>query len=135
MRVVVTGGRKFSDKNLLRKTLDDLHAARPIDCLSHGGYGDCDKLAGWWAAARGIECRVYTADWQRQGRSAGPKRNAIMLVNAKPDLVVAFPGGRSTADCVRKARRLDIPVLLVPSTGPPDPASYGPLMAFKRLPE
>jgi hypothetical protein len=37
------------------------------------------------------------------GRSGGPKRNQQMLEEGKPDLVLAFPGGRGTADMVRRA--------------------------------
>jgi hypothetical protein len=36
-----------------------------------------------------------------------------MMLEAHPEaLVVAFPGGRGTADCVRQARGLGMPVLL-----------------------
>jgi hypothetical protein len=33
-----------------------------------------------------------------------------MLLEGKPDLVVAFPGGKGTADMVRRARKANVPV-------------------------
>jgi hypothetical protein len=53
----------------------------------------------------------FPADWKAHGRSAGPKRNERMITLAashKRDghtvVVLAFPGGRGTADCVRRAK-------------------------------
>ena len=43
--------------------------------------------------------------------NAGPRRNARMLAEGKPDLVVAFPGGRGTADMVSKARAAKVEVM------------------------
>jgi hypothetical protein len=34
-----------------------------------------------------------------------------MLDEGKPDLVIAFPGGRGTADMVKKARRAGVEVV------------------------
>jgi hypothetical protein len=49
------------------------------------------------------------ADWSI-GRKAGPIRNQRMLDEHAPDLVVAFPGGRGTADMVRRARKSGVEV-------------------------
>lgn len=46
------------------------------------------------------------------GKAAGPIRNQRMLDEGKPDLVVAFPGGRGTADMVRRAKAAGVPVRL-----------------------
>jgi hypothetical protein len=53
------------------------------------------------------------ADWNTHGRAAGPIRNQRMLDEVKPELVVAFPGGRGTADMVRRAREAGVNVYLV----------------------
>lgn len=53
------------------------------------------------------------ADWDRYGKSAGYRRNAQMLSEHSPDLVVAFPGGQGTANQVELARKNNIPVRLV----------------------
>jgi hypothetical protein len=53
---------------------------------------------------------MFPAQWDRYGEAAGPIRNAWMLEFGKPDLVVAFPGGRGTADMISKARKAGIEV-------------------------
>jgi len=120
MRVLVCGGRKFYDKLLLKRTLDALHAETPITCLIHGGANGADWLAKHWATAYGgMPQEEYKADWLGQGRSAGPKRNAIMLKASRPDLVIAFGDeandtrGKGTADMVKKARSAGVKVMEV----------------------
>jgi hypothetical protein len=112
MRVLVTGGRGFSNRTLLFATLDRLHASHAFTALVHGGASGADRLAGEWAASRGIPVKVHPADWQKYGRAAGPVRNQRMIAE-KPDMVVAFPGGRGTADMVRRARQAGIELVVV----------------------
>ena len=112
MRVLVTGGRDFSNRELLFETLDRLHAVRGFTVLIHGDANGADRLAGEWGAARGVTVEVHPADWKKHGRAAGPIRNQKML-EEKPDLVVAFPGGRGTADMVRKAKQAGLEVIMV----------------------
>jgi hypothetical protein len=58
------------------------------------------------------------ADWKRLGRKAGPIRNQRMLVEGKPDLVVAFPGGKGMAGMVTLARNASIGIMVVDSWAP-----------------
>lgn len=58
----------------------------------------------------GISFIEYKADWDKHGKSAGPIRNQEMI-DQEPDLVLAFPGGRGTADCVRRAKKAKIKVI------------------------
>lgn len=113
MRVLVCGGRDFYNKALLKKTLDELHKKHVITCIIQGGANGADLLTKHWAVAYGgMPIEEYKADW-KQGRSAGPRRNAQMLKDGKPDLVVAFPGGTGTADMTRKARTAGLTVIEV----------------------
>jgi hypothetical protein len=54
------------------------------------------------------------ADWKAHGRAAGPIRNQRMIDEHRPELVVAAPGGRGTADMVRRARAAGIEVFEIP---------------------
>ena len=113
MRVLVCGGREFEDTALAFAVLDRLHRERCCTVLIEGDARGADRIAGAWADARGIEHRVFPADWQGLGRKAGPIRNLQMLQEGKPDLVVAFPGGRGTAHMVHCAGEAGVPVLQV----------------------
>ena len=60
--------------------------------------------------ARDVACTPQPADWKRYGRGAGPARNQAMLVEFNPQLLVAFPGGKGTADMVRRAQKAGVRV-------------------------
>ena len=111
MRVLVWGGRDYSDHARVRAVLTKLHEANGIDALIEGGANGADRLARLWANAFGVPVETYEADWENQGTFAGPARNKRMLDEGKPDVVIAFPGGRGTADMVRKARRAGVEVV------------------------
>lgn len=113
MRVLVCGGRAFSDKRLVAKTLSPLHRQRAFSVLIHGGASGADEIAHLWAEFAGVPIERYPADWKQFGPAAGPIRNRQMLVDGKPDLVVAFPGGRGTANMVAQAREAGVEVIEV----------------------
>ena len=112
MKVIVCGGRDFADDKLLFSTLDRLHKQTPITLIIHGAARGADALAGTWAILRDVPMTMYAANWLLYGKAAGPIRNRQML-EEKPDLVVAMPGGRGTADMVRAAREAGVSVLEV----------------------
>ncbi len=103
MRVLVCGGRDYADEAAVFAVLDLLHAERPISVLIHGAARGADTLAASWARRRGIQGQAFPANWRKHGKAAGPVRNAQMLEEGQPVLVVAFPGGRGTADMVAQA--------------------------------
>ena len=113
MRVVVGGSRYQTDEKMVFDVLDHLHAKTPITLLVHGACKGTDLLCEAWAMKRGIPTVAYEPDWDRWGRSAGPRRNSEMLQSEKPDLVIAFPGGRGTADLVKRATSMQLPIARV----------------------
>lgn len=114
IRVLVCGGRDFSNKHQLYTELDRIHAETPISCIIEGGAAGADYLAARWSVRANLNDHArYPADWTMHGRAAGPIRNQRMLDEGKPDLVVAFPGGRGTADMVRRAEKAGVPVVRI----------------------
>ena len=114
MRVLITGGRDFSDRALLFDALDRLHSIHGFTVLIHGDASGADRLSGEWAASKGIQVEARPAEWKKHGRAAGPIRNSQML-DEKPGLVIAFPGGNGTADMVKKAKQAGLEVVMVSS--------------------
>lgn len=113
MRILVCGGRNFSNKERLEYILSHTIWWEIITCLIHGGAKGADSLAGEWAERIGIKVEVYPADWDKFGKAAGGIRNQQMLDEGDPDLVIAFPGGSGTADMIRRSRKAGIEVLQV----------------------
>ena len=122
MKIIVTGGRDFKNRHLVERLLTALSPEILV-------VGDCptgaDFLAREWATKRRlnrtdyVDLVVYDADWDTAERAgnrnaAGPIRNAKM-VKAHPDamFLLAFPGGRGTRDCIKKAHAGGLPVLTV----------------------
>lgn len=114
MRVIVCGGRDYSDGDRVSAVLHKLNVEAGIDLLIEGGAKGADYLAHVWACMAGVPTERFEADWENQGSFAGPARNTRMLTEGQPDLVIAFPGGRGTADMVRKARRAGVEVVEIP---------------------
>lgn len=121
-RALVCGGRDFADDALVWMALERYEeCVGKIDVLIHGGADGADKLAAAWGA-RSDHTRVlsFPANWRKYGKRAGPLRNQRMLDEGKPDIVIAFPGGKGTADMVRRAEGA-VPVWNVGTSGwPPD---------------
>ena len=109
MKLLVCGGRDYNDRERVGAVLEGLCPTS----LAHGGAPGADTLASLWAAERGIPCRIYRPDWARYGLGAGPKRNFNMLRLEKPDLVVAFPGGKGTKNMVNLAWKYNYQVVMI----------------------
>lgn len=122
LKVVTTGGRFYDQRDVVFTCLDYfksladshsqyteieiLHGACTID----GELSGADKLSQEWAISRQVPYKGIPAKWDQFGKRAGPMRN-LVLINEKPDFVLAFPGNFGTADCVHKADSRDIPVV------------------------
>lgn len=128
MRVLVCGGRDYNDYDRVVSELDDIAMEYSIyhkpDTLEnwlptditiiHGGATGADTLADVWATHNYCPVEVYKADWKQYGKSAGHIRNKEMLDKGKPDVVIAFPGGRGTANMIEQATKAGVKVIVVP---------------------
>lgn len=115
MILLVCGGRHFDDYTLVLDTLSKLRP-RPI-LIIHGGSTGADELADQAAHELGIPTDIFRADWARYGAAAGPRRNHLMI-QARPDLVIAFKGGKGTDDTIRRAHAAKIKVFNVGYASP-----------------
>jgi len=93
MRVIIAGGRKFNDYNLLKEKCDHyLLNAKEIEIVSGTAYG-ADKLGELYAEERGYPIKRFPADWDKYGKGAGYIRNARMAEYA--DYLILFWDGMS----------------------------------------
>jgi hypothetical protein len=111
--VLVCGGRDFLDEVAVFDVLDEIHRKSTISKLVHGAARGADYLAGSWARNRGVTEVKCPADWSIHGKAAGPIRNRAMLRDYSPELVVAFPGGKGTADMLAAASAAGVASLRV----------------------
>lgn len=121
MKILVCGGRDYKDRAKVYSTLEEIHTLTPITKVIDGGAKGADQFAYDWSTSKGKDfwdkglCWhiSYPAEWDIYGKKAGPIRNKQMLEEGKPDMVIAFPGGKGTAHMVKIAKEANIPVKII----------------------
>ncbi len=110
-RVLVCGGRDFSDWAHFNKVMDRLLSEFGDEVtIVHGAAKGADLMAEQWAKNHEIEYMGFPAKWKQRGLKAGYERNARMLKEGRPDLCIAFKGGKGTTMMVKLCRNAGIPV-------------------------
>jgi YspA, cpYpsA-related SLOG family len=95
MRLLICGGRDFTDAVWAYERLDRFHLATPVTHVIEGEADGADTIGREWAESRGIDVTPFPAtqeSWDRLGKVAGHMRNAQMLRE------------RQARPCVRVAR-------------------------------
>ncbi len=110
MKFVITGGRDLNDETLRFLALSDIHQMTEITEVIHGGAKGADSLVAKWAKASGVQQTVSKPDWARFRIGAAVKNNQPM-VDMQPDAVVAFPGGKGTADLNHRAEKTGLNIV------------------------
>lgn len=113
MKVLVCGGRDYSDREYLYRVLN--LTARELGAFTVV-QGDCrgaDRMAGDWAIKYGMKVEIFPANWDVHGKAAGFIRNKEMIEVA--DRVIAFWDGQSrgTAHTIQLAQHRYIPTKIV----------------------
>lgn len=113
MRILVCGGRDYTDTKRVYEVLDDMLRHSVVDCIIEGDARGVDRIAGYWAKKNRIDLKLFPANWDKYKKAAGFIRNKQMLDEGRPNLVIAFPGGKGTAMMVDIARAAGVEVLEV----------------------
>ena len=109
-RIVVAGTRDFEDYGIAREFIDmcisDIRQKYKLVFVS-GCCRGADMLGERYAKENGFEIERHPADWERFGRSAGPRRNKEMAEMS--DYVICFWDGKSrgTASMISYAKALN----------------------------
>jgi hypothetical protein len=112
LRVYITGGRDYDERETVFRALDKVMRKHGVVCLISGHCTDwdgnprgADRWGEEWADARGVPKMLFEVtrqEWKTIGRRAGPIRNERAIVKGCPDLCVHFPGGTGTADALAR---------------------------------
>jgi hypothetical protein len=118
-KLIVAGGRNFSDYNLLSNKLSNLrekilenNIAEDILIVSGHAPG-ADTLGEKWAIENHVSYKVFPANWNKFKNSAGAIRNKQMGDYA--DGLLAFWDGKSTGtkNMITYAKEKNISILIV----------------------
>lgn len=141
MKILVCGGRDYDDRERFLEVMNKYRelytypydpCGKSAKCymqIISGMAPGADTLAARYARAFQLKLHEFPADWtdlshpdavvrrRRDGSlydaKAGARRNARMLAEGKPELVVAFRGGSGTRDMIRQARKAGVEVVEV----------------------
>ena len=93
MRVIIAGGRDFSDYERLSERVLHILSAQDQVTIVCGEARGADSLGKRLACEKGWKLLSFPADWDKYGKAAGYKRNEEMARNA--DALIAFWDGKS----------------------------------------
>ena len=115
-KVIIAGGRHFNDYELLKEKCEyylqnKLRESKVVIISGHAT--GADDLGERYAQERGLYLDAHPADWDKNGRAAGPIRNKEMAEIA--DALIAFWDGasRGTKNMIDTAKSKGLKVAIV----------------------
>jgi hypothetical protein len=109
MRVLFCGDRHWTSRHVIYRWMVKVKPTVVIEGEARGA----DRIAREVADSLGIPVERYPANWSQYHRAAGPIRNKQMLVEGKPDLVLAFHddlnSSKGTKNMVTLAQKAGVP--------------------------
>lgn len=113
LKVVVAGCRDYNNYDEAKEYIDfclsRIRKTNDIVIIS-GCASGADALGERYALENGLNIERYRADWQKYGKSAGPRRNLQMAEAC--DFAICFWDGKSrgTRSMIEYARQCGKPV-------------------------
>lgn len=99
-KVAIIGSRTFKNYEFMKESLK----AFAIGEIISGGAKGADSLARRYAEEKNITITEFIPEWDKYGKSAGFKRNKLIIEQS--DAIIAFWDGQSagTAHSIRLAK-------------------------------
>jgi hypothetical protein len=116
MIVLICGSRHWNDYATMENFINKLPENTVI---IHGDSEGADKIGGFLGEKRGLKVIKEPAKFSKFGLYAGPLRNAAMIHNHEPTIVVAFhdnlKNSKGTKNMVFQAQLSKIKVIIIRS--------------------
>ena len=113
LRILFCGSRDWTDR---KAVVDVLKVLPKGSVIIEGEARGADRIACEEATRLGLAVVPFPADWKRYGLAGGPIRNAQMLKEGKPDVVVAFheniEASKGTKNMLKQAQKAGLPTFL-----------------------
>jgi hypothetical protein len=108
--IIVTGGAGFCDRARIYAELSATHNLYPITRMLVSDASKAEKIAAGWAGEMGIPVATFMLDYTMPRLDAVALRHQLMICQ-QPNLVLAFPGGASTADLINQSKLAEIKIV------------------------
>jgi len=106
MKVIIAGSRNINDYKLVVDAVNS--SGYNITTVISGCATGIDTLGEQWARASGIPIIEMPANWNRDGKKAGPIRNRDMALIADAAVIIwdgESTGTRNMIDCMIKLKK------------------------------
>ncbi len=119
-RVVIAGCRNYNNYDEAKEYIDfcinEIREKYEIIFVS-GGCRGSDSLGERYAEENGFKIERYPAQWEKYGRSAGPRRNEKMAQVS--DYIICFWDGQSkgTKSMIEYAQKFEKPIRIKKISG------------------
>lgn len=114
IRIIVAGSRTLTNHRLVEDFL--LNFAMNIGVklsevvIVSGGAKGVDSLGEAIARRHGIELKIFNANWNKYGKSAGPIRNKDMAEYSTHLLLIWDGKSKGSANMKKQAERFNLPI-------------------------
>jgi len=118
MNVAIVGSRNYNNYDeVCMGIIDTLElwkvGINEINTIISGGANGVDTLAKKFAKEFDIQFLVFEAEWDKYGKSAGPKRNTLIVNNSTHVIAFVSKDSVGTWDTVRKAQKINLVVNII----------------------
>ena len=110
MKTIVAGSRTVRDPAIVEDAIR--RSGFSITEVVSGACRGADLMGEDWAFANGIPIKRFPADWDHDGKAAGPIRNAQMADYAEALIAVWDGVSRGTKNMIREARKRGLKVYI-----------------------
>jgi len=110
MKVVITGSRHINDRLALVKAIKQ--SGFDITEVVRGVSSGVDTLGETWARANDIPIKQMQAEWDKFGKSAGPRRNKEMANYADAAIFLWDGESKGTLNIIKNMVKLDKPYFI-----------------------
>ena len=109
-KIIISGSRHFSDYTLLKSVCNCLLKPYRNIQIVYGGANGADTLASQYAREMNHSLKLFSPNWNKYSRAAGPIRNKQMAEYS--DGCIAFWDGKSpgTKHMISQAKKYNITV-------------------------
>lgn len=106
MKLCIAGSRTIKSYLFVKRTIETLYSADEITEVVSGGCRGVDLLGERWAEENGIPIRQFLPEWDKYGKSAGPRRNTLMAEYADRAIVIIQDDSKGSINMIQQMEKL-----------------------------